>query len=48
VISFRNMVAANVQCPPSNVQFSIQNYDTESLSAIGRSMFDVGCSAFPC
>jgi len=46
VTLFRDMVAANVQCPLSNVQFSIQNCDAESLSAIGRSVFDVGCFAF--
>src|SRR5947208_4748826 len=33
---------------PAAVQFSIQNCDFESLSAIGRAVFDIGCSAFPC
>jgi hypothetical protein len=30
----------------AGVQFSIENGDAESLSAIGRSVFDVGCFAF--
>jgi hypothetical protein len=55
VISFRDMVERNVQCPirlrkrcgVTGVQRSIQTCDAESLSAIGRAVFDVGCSAFP-
>src|SRR6266550_7182440 len=39
------MVAANVQCPMSNAQFKTQD-SAYSLSTIGRSVWDVRCSAF--
>jgi VanZ family protein len=50
------MVAANVQCStrlrkatgrqPSDVHSQFRNCEAKFLSAIGRSVFDVGCSAF--
>jgi len=47
VMSFRDIAAANVQRPTSNVQRSVEKLDIAySFSAIGRSLFDVGCSAF--
>src|SRR5262249_40302349 len=47
VMSCRDIAAANVQRPTSNVQRSVEKLDIAySFSAIGRSLFDVGCSAF--